>query len=71
VLAVTGGSFEMDLQAVFADDEHAVVLAMVTATRDGRRARQLEAHIHRLRDGRTVEFWTASTDPYGWDELIG
>jgi hypothetical protein len=42
-----------------------------TASRGGRSIRVLDTHIHSLRDGKTVEFWIASTDPYAWDELIG
>lgn len=71
LIAVTGGSLDLEVRAVFADDEHGVVLAEVSASRDGRTARTLAAHIHRLRDGRTIEFWDGNTDPYAWDELIG
>ena len=61
----------MDLQAVFADDEHGVALAVSAASRGGRSVKVQDAHIFHLRDGKVVEFWNASTDPYAWDELLG
>ena len=68
---VTEGSFHLDLHAVFADDEHGVALVVSTASKGGRSIRTNEAHTFHLRDGKVVEFWNASTDPYAFDELIG
>jgi hypothetical protein len=31
----------------------------------------LVRHIFHLRDGMVTEFWDASTDEYGFDEVIG
>ncbi len=70
-MEVTEGSFHLDVQAVFADDEHGVALVVSTASRGGRSVRVNDAHIFHLRDGKVVEFWNASTDPYAYDELIG
>jgi uncharacterized protein len=71
LMEITEGSLHLDLQAAFADDEHGVAVVVATASRGGRSIRVLDTHIHRMRDGKTVEFWLASTDPYAWDELIG
>ena len=68
---VTEGSLRIDLHAVFADDEHGVALVVVTASRGGRSIEVNEAHVMHLRDGKVVESWTASTDQYAFDELIG
>ena len=68
---VTEGSFHLDLQAVFADDEQGVALVVSTASRGGRSVKVNDAHIFHLRDGKVVEFWNASTDMYAFDELIG
>ena len=68
---VTEGSFHLDLHAVFADDEHGAALVVSTASKGGRSITTNEAHIFHLRDGKVVEFWNASTDPYAFDELIG
>jgi ketosteroid isomerase-like protein len=47
------------------------VLVVSTASRGGRSVKVNDAHIFRLRDGKVVEFWNASTDPYAHDDLIG
>ena len=71
LMEVTEGSFHLDLQAVFADDERGVALVVSTASRGGRSVKVNDAHIFDLRDGKVVEFWNASTDPYAYDELFG
>ena len=71
LMEVTEGSFHLELQAVFADDEHGVALVVSTASRGGRSVEVHDAHIFRLRDGKVMEFWNASTDPYAYDELFG
>jgi uncharacterized protein len=71
LMDVTEGSFHLDLEAVFADDERAVTLVVETASRGGRSVKINAAHIFHLRDGKVVEFWNASTDTYAYDELLG
>ena len=71
LMEVTEGSFHLELQAVFADDEQGVALVVSTASRGGRSVKVNDAHIFHLRDGKVVEFWNASTDPYAYDELFG
>jgi len=71
LMEVTEGSFHLDLQAIFADDERGVALVVSTASRDGRSVTVNDAHVFRLRDGQVAEFWNASTDPYAYDELLG
>jgi uncharacterized protein len=71
LMELTEGSFHLDLQAVFADNERGVALVVSSASRGGRSITVQDAHIFQLRDGKVVEFWNASTDPYAYDELIG
>ncbi len=71
LMEVTEGAFRIDLHAVFADDEHGVVLGIDTYGRGGRSTNVNEAHVTHLRDGKVVEFWVASTDQHAVDELIG
>jgi uncharacterized protein len=71
LMEVTEGSFHIDLQAVFADDERGVALAVGAASRGGTSIKVNEAHVFRMRGGKVVEFWDASTDQYAFDELIG
>ena len=56
LMEITEGSFHLDLQSVFADDERGVSLVVTTASRGGRSVRSYDAHIFHLRDGKVVEF---------------
>jgi len=71
LMEVTGGSFHIDLHAVFADDEHGVALVVITASRGGRSVKVNQAHVFHMRDGKAVEFWNPSTDQYAYDEVLG
>ena len=71
LMEVTEGSFHVDVHAVLADDEHGVALTVATASRGGRSMTANDADVMHLRDGKVTEFWTSSTDPYAFDELIG
>jgi len=71
LMEVTEGSFHIDPHTVLADDEHAVALVVTAVSRGGRSIKTNEAHVFHLRDGKVVEFWNASFDPYAFDELIG
>jgi uncharacterized protein len=71
LMELTEGSLRLDIQTVFADDEHGVALVASSASRGGRSVTAKDAHIFRLRDGMVVEFWNASTNPYAYDELLG
>lgn len=45
---------------------------MVTTARRGSLSVEVDdVHIFRMRDGKVAEFWTATTDQYALDELIG
>jgi ketosteroid isomerase-like protein len=70
-MEVTEGSLRIGLHALFADDEHAVALVVITASRGGRSVEVNEAHVFHMRDGKVMEFWNASADQYAFDELIG
>ncbi len=71
LMEVTEGSFHVDVHAVLADDEHGVALTVATASRGGRSMTANDADVMHLHDGKITEFWTSSTDPYAFDELIG
>lgn len=71
LLEVTQGTFHMELQEVFANDELGVALVVASSSVDGRSVTAREAHIIRMRDGKAAEFWYTSTDQYAFDELIG
>lgn len=59
----TGGTFGLDVHAILADDDHGVVLVTSHAQRDGRTLSSHDVHVKHLRDGRTSEFWSTTSDP--------
>jgi uncharacterized protein len=71
LMEITEGSFHLYLHAVLADDDHGVALTMATASRGGRSVTVEVTDVMHLRDGKIVECWTTSFDPYAFDELIG
>jgi uncharacterized protein len=71
IMEVTEGSFRLDVHAIFADDDHAVALTFVTASRGGRSIKDQAAHVFHVRDGKVTEYWYAPTDQYAFDELMG
>ena len=71
LLELTDGTFHMELEAVFADDELAVAVVVASSTVDGQSLTVREAHIIRMRDGKAAEFWYTTTDQYAFDEMIG
>lgn len=62
----TGGTLELDVLEVFADEHHAVAHVRETATRavDGARLDMREAHVFHLNaGGQAVAFWDVPADP--------
>jgi uncharacterized protein len=55
----TGGTVSLQVQEIFADDDHAIALVRETATRasDGLTLDVHEVHLFRLVNGSAAEFW--------------
>jgi predicted SnoaL-like aldol condensation-catalyzing enzyme len=62
-------SFEQDIHALFADDEHGVALVKVTATRGDERLEANNVLVFHAADGLVTETWVVSTNPYAGDEF--
>jgi ketosteroid isomerase-like protein len=60
---IAGGTTRREVQALFADDDHGMVLVTIRAERPGRRYEQRHVHVYRFRDGRIIEFWEFLSDP--------
>jgi uncharacterized protein len=50
-------SFEQEIHDVIANDEHAVALVKVRATRGGRTLEQNAVHVWHMADGQVTEYW--------------
>ncbi len=59
----TGGTFRLDVHDVLANDEHAVALCALSASRGNKSIEVPVANVSHLRNGKVTEFWTSTTDP--------
>ena len=71
VMAVTEGSFHVDLHSALADDEHGVALLTLTASRGDRSIEINAVDVMHLRDGKVMEVWAVPTDQCAFDEFAG
>ena len=65
----SGGTFQIEVHDILANDEHGVVLARATASRQGKQLNALDTDVYHLRNGKVVEAWSSSQDPYHADEF--
>ena len=59
---LAGGSFTLDIHAVLADDEHAVVLARATGEREGKKLDDRSVQVFHIKDGKVTEQWLYPED---------
>jgi uncharacterized protein len=59
----TAGTFRLDVHDVLANDEHAVALCTLSASRGAKSIEVPVANASHVRDGKITEFWSATTDP--------
>ncbi len=71
VAELTQGTFKLDIHAVLADDEHAVVLVTATGEHDGKTLRDNSVQIFHIKGGKVTEQWLHPGDAYASDEFWG
>ncbi len=59
----TAGTFRLDIHDVLANDEHAIALCTLSATRGDKSLQVPVANVAHVRDGKVTEFWGATEDP--------
>ena len=59
----TAGTFRMDVHDVLANDEHAVALCTLSASRGGKSIEVPVANVSHVRGGKVTEFWSATAQP--------
>jgi ketosteroid isomerase-like protein len=68
----TNGTFKLDVHEILANDEHAVVLADLSAEKDGKSLSGAHVvNVFHLKDGKLTEAWGSSDDQYAVDEFWG
>lgn len=70
LLELTEGTLKIDIHDVVANDEHAVALVTLSASRNGRSFSGTSADVFHIRNGKAVEFWDNVTDRFGLDEVF-
>jgi uncharacterized protein len=58
----SGGTFAVEIHDLLASEDHVVVLAHESASREGRELSSNDAHIWHLADGKATEYWAFPED---------
>ena len=64
----TAGTFRLAVHDILANDEHAVALCTLSASRGGKSIETPVANVGHIRDGKVTEFWGAVAEP---EAIIG
>jgi ketosteroid isomerase-like protein len=71
LMAVTEGSFRIEVRTVLADDEHVLSLVDVSARSGERSFAVTDVHVCRIGGGKIAEFWDTTGDQYAVDAVFG
>jgi uncharacterized protein len=70
LIELTGGTFQLDIHDVLANDTHGVVLVTAHAERDGQPMAAREVNVWHLADGKATEFWVFPEDTAELDRML-
>lgn len=70
LLEVTGGTLQLELHDVLANDTHGTVLVTAHAERDGQPIDVREVNVWHLADGKATEFWVFAEDTAELDKMF-
>ncbi|MEX0801324.1 MAG: nuclear transport factor 2 family protein [Dehalococcoidia bacterium] len=59
---LTGGSFNIEVHDVVANDDHTVSLTRAKGSREGRTLDSADVDVYHMKDGKVTEFWSFSED---------
>jgi ketosteroid isomerase-like protein len=65
----TGGSFQLEVHDILANDEHGVVFVHSRGQREGKTLDDNTLHAFQLENGKVKEFWGYPGDMYAVDEF--
>jgi uncharacterized protein len=68
-MRLSGGTFRIRIDEVFAKEDRVVVLCTETAQRGGRTWSSPQVHVWTVKDGRAITFWEFEGDQQGEDEF--
>jgi uncharacterized protein len=67
----TDGTFKVELHDLLANDEHAVALATVSGSREGKSFSDRNTHVAHIKDGRLSESWVFQENQDKVDDFWG
>ena len=70
-MAITGGTFNEEVEDVLANDRHAVVLARHRFTRDGASRDYRTAHVYEIREGKLTQCFEQPRDASSFHDAWG
>jgi uncharacterized protein len=70
LMEVTGGTFQLDVHDVLANDTHGTVLVTVRAERDGEPTAVRQVNVWHMADGKATEFWVFAEDTAELDKMF-
>ena len=65
----SGGTFNLEIHDIIANDTHGVVLATEKGERNGKKLDNKNVHVWHIQNGKTTEFWAQRSDQYAADEF--
>jgi ketosteroid isomerase-like protein len=71
LMALTEGSFRMEVRSLLADDDYTMTMVDVSAHRGQDSFTVTNVHVSRMADGKVAEFWEMSGDQYAQDRVFG
>jgi uncharacterized protein len=69
IMELTDGTFAVAVHDLLASDDHVVVLAKESASRNGKSLESDDVHVWHIADGKAVEYWAISKDQHEVDEF--
>jgi len=66
---LSGGTFNVEVHDVVANDEHAVALTRATGTREGKSLDSMDTDVAHMKDGKVTEWWSFVEDGRATDEF--
>jgi ketosteroid isomerase-like protein len=70
LMLVTDGTFRLEPQRYFADDDYGVVICRSSATIAEEQFNNMTVHVHRIVDGKTAESWFLDERPLEEDAAM-
>ena len=69
VFEMTGGTFNLEIHDVLANDDHVTVLITARGERNGKKLEDHSVQVWHVKDGKATEQWLHSGDQYTADEF--